>query len=152
MIRSSRSALIAALLATATLSVAWATQPVHQTPHPAQPAAKGQPAMPDSCAAMTKMCDEMMAKQTKSDADLDRLLAAMNSASGSARVDAMAALINELVTRRADDRNDMMHMAPAMQRHMMQHMMASAPADMHETMMQAMDECPMMHDPAAEGH
>jgi hypothetical protein len=148
---SRRTTLIATLLATATLSVAWAAQPGRETYSPGQPMAKDLPATAEGCAAMKGMCDEAMANQKTSDAQLDRLLTTMNDATGQGKVDAMAAVINELVKQRDEGRKHMMHMDAAMKGHMMQHVMASAPADMCEKMKKGMDGCSMMHGPADAG-
>lgn len=141
----------AVLVGTAVLSLGWAAQPGHEAHQADKPAAKGQPAMPEGCASMIKMRDEMMEKQKEANARLDRLLATMNDMSGTAKVEAMAAVINELVEQRADAHKNMMSMDPAMKRHMMKHMMDAAPADMREKMKKGMDECPMMSGPAGKG-
>ncbi len=52
-----------------------------------------QPAAPD----MMKMHEQMMAEMKANDAKLDALVAQMNAASGPARVDAVAAVVTELV-------------------------------------------------------
>lgn len=143
MSRNRRTILAAALLTTTTLSIAWAMQPAHEAPRPVQPAA-GQPAMPADCASMGKMHEEMMAQQKAADARVDALIVAMNNASGPTKIDAMAAVINELVMQRTDTHARMADMQPKMMQHMMQHVMDAAPADMQGTMQVQMDECPMM--------
>jgi hypothetical protein len=81
---------------------------------------------------------------------LDKLVAEMNAAKGSrqvdARVDSMAAVINELVAQRKASRS-MMEAQPAMMGHMMHHMGMQGPKG-------AM-ECPMLKtgnapEPAAD--
>jgi hypothetical protein len=85
-------------------------------------------------------CEAMMQKmQSSSKAMDDRLQALideMNKAKGSARVDRMAAVINELVSQRKQMRGQMMTMMPQMMGHMMQHMLSGG--------MQSMSTCPMM--------
>jgi hypothetical protein len=61
--------------------------PAAQTP--AQP----QPGM----AEMMKMHEQMMAQMKMSDAKLDALVKDMNAATGEAKINAMAAVVNELV-------------------------------------------------------
>lgn len=71
-------------------NVAEATQ---QTP-PAQGATQPQqPSMPD----MMKMHEQMMAEMRAADAKLDALAKDMNDAKGDAKVNAVAAVVNELV-------------------------------------------------------
>jgi hypothetical protein len=50
--------------------------------------------------AMATRCREMMADMKAMDARLDEKLAAVNAAQGEAKVDAMAAVLNELVSQR----------------------------------------------------
>lgn len=140
----------AVLVGTAALSLGWAAQPAHEAHKGEKSAAKEQPTLPECCAAMKKMGTDGMATQKESDVRLDRLLATMNDAPASGKVDAMAAVINELVKQRADGREHMMRMDSAMKEHMMQHVMAAAPADMAEKMKKGMEGCSMMRGPAAE--
>jgi hypothetical protein len=134
-----------------------------QTPPPATtpPAVTEAPAPPmtghhqmDSAekaahqADMTSECQTMMAKKQEMqdkikamDAELDNLVAAMNAAAKSDKVDAMekpmAAVINQLVAEQKACRSMMMEMQPAMVAHMMHHM------EMKQGMDGAM-KCPMM--------
>ncbi len=140
------------LVAAAVLSLGWAAQPSRMGHEADQASAKGQAATPEDCEAMMQMRDDMMEKQKEADARMGRLLATMNDSSGTAKVDAMAATINELVKQRADAHSSLMSMEPAMKRHMMQHMMDAAPADMREKMKACADECPMMGGSAGEDH
>ncbi|MDI1289209.1 MAG: hypothetical protein PSX37_04555 [bacterium] len=142
----------AVLVGTAALSLGWAAQPANEAQKSEKPAAKGQPALAGCCAAMKKMGDEETVTQNQSDASLSRLLVTMNEASGSTKVDAMAAVINELVKQRADTREHMARMDSAMKEHMMQHVMASAPADMGEKMNKSMEGCSMMRGPVGGCH
>lgn len=52
--------------------------------------------MPD----MMKMHEQMMAEMKAEDARLDALVRDMNAATGNARIDAMAAVLNELLQQR----------------------------------------------------
>jgi hypothetical protein len=93
-IRLSRAGLVVlALVLGATrlgFNVAEATQ---QTP-PAQGATQPQPpAMQD----MMKMHEQMMTEMQAGDAKLDALVKDMNDAKGDAKVNAVAAVVNELV-------------------------------------------------------
>jgi hypothetical protein len=71
------------------------------------PAAGAQPDMPG-------MHARMMADMKAADQRLDALVAKMNSASGQAKVDAVAAVVNELVTQRTA-MQEMMASCPMMQ-------------------------------------
>jgi len=64
-----------------------------QSPAAQQPA---QPQQPDM-QAMMKLHEQMMAEMKAGDAKLDALAKDMNSATGEARVTAIAAVVNELV-------------------------------------------------------
>ncbi|MBP1636463.1 MAG: hypothetical protein H6Q10_3037 [Acidobacteria bacterium] len=69
------------------------------------------------------------------DARLDALVQQMNGATGQAKVDATAAVVNELVTQRKAMREGMEGMQAKMMQHMAQHMQAGGAAAM---------KCPMM--------
>ncbi len=90
--------------------------------------------MPD-CAAMMQMHETMQKHMADMDAKLNALVAEMNGAKGSRKVDKMAAVINEMVAQRAEMAETMMKMQPAMMEHMMEHMQSG---------MHAMADCPMM--------
>jgi len=70
------------------------------------------------------MNQQMMEQRQAMDTRLEKLLADMNSATGSAKVSAMAAVINELVHQRSQ----LTHMMMTSQPMMMQMMMASGHA------------------------
>lgn len=91
--------------------------------------------MSEACKTMMAKRDQMMAEMKSMDASLDRKLAAMNAASGSAKVEAMAGVVNELVSERKKMEQNMMTMHADMMQHMAAHMMAGK-----ESMM----NCPMM--------
>jgi hypothetical protein len=93
---------------------------------------------------MQEKCQEMMAKHQEMqqemaamDARLEELVKKMNAAEGEERIDAMAAVINELIEHRRDMHDMMMEMGPGMMGHMMMHM--------HPEMMEDGEMmCPMM--------
>ena len=78
---------------------------------------------------MMAMHEQMMADMKAMDATLDKKVAAMNAAKGSAKVDAVAVVINEMITH---------------QRQMMAKMMS-----MHENMMKGMKG---MDDKSKDAH
>lgn len=66
----------------------------------APPARGGMPNMPPGgMAEMMKMHEQMMAEMKASGAKLDALAKEMNAATGTAKVNAIAAVVNELVTQ-----------------------------------------------------
>ena len=89
-------------------------------------------------------CEAMMRKMQSSSKSMDDrlqpLIDEMNRAKGSAKVDRMAAVINELVSQRKQTRGQMMTMMPQMMGHMMQHMQSG----MMGGISQSMSGCPMM--------
>ena len=96
--------------------------------------------MMEECKAMMAKHEGMKAEMASLDAKLDSLLAAMNAAKGNKKVDATAAVINELATQRKAMRDHMMAMGPQMMQHMMQH----GRMGMMEGMTKSMSACPMM--------
>lgn len=97
--------------------------------------------MKSECQAMMAKKQEMQDKLKAMDAELDKLVAAMNAAAKSDKANAMekpmAAVINQLVAEQKASRSMMMEMQPAMMAHMMRHM----------KMMQGTEgamKCPMM--------
>lgn len=66
-----------------------------QTPPATSSGQQSTPTMQD----MTKMHEQMMAQMQAGDARLDALVKDMNSAKGEAKVDAVAAVVSELVTQ-----------------------------------------------------
>lgn len=117
------------------ISPAVFAQHQHPTPAPAPGAAAAAPAM--NCEAMMH---EMHASSKAMDDRLQQLVAQMNQATGSAKVDRMAAVVNELVTQRKQMREQMMTMMPKMMSHMSQHMQSG----MMQGMAKSMASCPMM--------
>ena len=132
------SVLVAVLGATS----AWAQHP----PSHSSPAAKPmemsvKPAMMDEAmmarhAEMTAKHETMVATTDAMDARLGELVAKMNSATDSRKVDAVAAVVTELIAQRKEMRQSMMGSHQAMMKHMAEHMPAG--------MMASMAECPMM--------
>jgi hypothetical protein len=116
-------------------SPAASAQHQHPAAAPAPTAATDAPAM--NCEAMMQ---EMHASSKAMDDRLQQLVDEMNKAKGSAKVDRVAAVVNELVTQRKQMREQMMTMMPKMMGHMSQHT--------HDGMMQgmatSMEGCPMM--------
>jgi len=102
---------------------------------PAQATAPMQETM--NCEAMMKQMHEQMKTM---DDRLQQLVDEMNKARGSARVDKTAAVVNELVTQRAQMRSHMMGMMPRMMNHMMEHMQSG----MMKGAAKEMKACPMM--------
>lgn len=126
----------------------YAQQTVAQpTPKPGASSASGggmmaghQPMMGEMDESMMARHKEMMAKMDAIDARLDELVEKMNAAKGSRKVDATAAVVDELVSQRKQMRQQMMAMQPEMMRHMMEHMRMG----MTRGMMESMSQCPMM--------
>jgi hypothetical protein len=96
--------------------------------------------MMEECTAMMAKHQGMKAEMASLDARLDSLLADMNAAKGSKKVDATAVVLNELAAQRKAMRDHMMSMGPQMMQHMMQH----GRMGMMEGMMKSMSGCPMM--------
>ncbi len=79
-----------------------------------------QPAMPD-CAAIMQKHKAMQQHMEEMNAKLQTLVDQMNQAKGSARVDRMAAVINEPVAQRALMQKQIMTLQPKKMEHMMGH-------------------------------
>jgi hypothetical protein len=91
--------------------------------------------MDEACREMMAHHQEMMEQMTQMDGRLDQLVADMNAAQGQARVDAIAAVVSEMVVQRRTMRDRMMTMHQRMMGHMMEHM-----GEGHDSM----SACPMM--------
>jgi hypothetical protein len=91
--------------------------------------------MAAKCQAMMADQEKMMAEMKSADQRVDELLTKMNAASGPEKVDATAAVVNELVNQRRAMRDGMMKMQHGMMAHMMEHMQAGK---------DSMAVCPMM--------
>jgi hypothetical protein len=120
--------------------------PMDQMKHEMKPGAM----MPMDCKGRMQGQDAMQTKMKAMDEQLDKLVADMNTARGSKKVDKMAAVIDELVAQRKQMRDQMQTMMPMMMQHMMQHMQSG----MMKGMTDSMSSCPMMNKDAAlaEGH
>lgn len=77
------------------------------------------PAMPPGMAEMMKMHEQMMSEMKATDAKLDALAKGMNTATGNAKVNAVAAVVNELVTQHKAMRAHMDGMGQQMMQMMM---------------------------------
>ena len=119
----------------AAISSAAYAQHQHPGAAPAPAAATDAPSM--NCEAMMQ---EMHASSEAMDGRLQQLLVEVNKAKGSAKIDRMASVINELVTQRKQMREQMMTMVPKMMGHMSQHMQGG----MMQGMASSMEGCPMM--------
>ena len=106
-----------------------------QTPqaphHQATTKAKAPSGMEAKCQAMMAERDKMMADMKAADQRLDDLVATMNTASGTVKATATAAVVTAMVTERRAMREGMM----TMQHDMMEHMQAGK---------DSMATCPMM--------
>lgn len=140
MICRNTTSLIAALMGTV-LSVAWGTQPVQDARQVDNVVAKGFPATPEGCGAMKNMCEAMKVKQKEADSRLERMLATMNAAPASTKVDAMVSVINELVTQRNEQRAQMGQIDVGTRAHLMQHVMACSSTEMGEKLKKSMVGC-----------
>lgn len=120
-----------------------ATQHQHPTEPPKQQT-PGQGTMTTDCQAMMAMHQKMMEHMKTMDANLDMLVQKMNSATGQAKVDATAAVVNELVTQRKSMRDGMEKMQGGMMQHMMEHTQAGGT--------QGMMQCPMMKNMGGMKH
>lgn len=108
--------------------------------------------------AMMAQRQQMMARMRTLDQKLADLVAKMDAARGTKKVDAIAAVVKGLATERSQMRDDMMAMQSRMMGHMMQHMM-SMQGNMMGTMNRgggqagatpSMENCPMMKGLAQE--
>jgi alpha-galactosidase len=152
--------LLVPVLFVAGVALTQTSAAVQQQP-PQQPnAARGQamgPAMMGRMVnegqASTMMAErqQMMANMKALDKTLDDLVAKMNAARGTEKVDAIAAVVKEIVVQRTQMNDRMPMMQARMMGHMMEHMMSMQGGMM--SMMgtrgqmgatQAMADCPVM--------
>lgn len=105
----------------------------------------------DQARSMMAEREKMMATMQAMDQQLDELVAQMNSATGTAKVDAIASVLTALVEQRQTMRSGMMGMQSQMMGHMMQHMMSMQGGMMGTggAGMKGMNmmSCPMMQHP-----
>ena len=92
--------------------------------------------MPDHCLMMMQMQQKIMSTTKAQDSKIKTLMMTMDKATGDRKVQAMAAVINELVTQRASRQEMNAKMQPQMMGHMMEHMQSGDKT--------AMMQCPMM--------
>ena len=119
-----RTLLFVLMLAVLTMPCGlFAQQEQGKTPAPAAQAgtkAESAPAHPMSGGKM-KEHDEMMSRMKEMDARLDAKVAAMDAAKGDQKVEAMAAVIKEMVSQRKEMQEHMMKMHDIKKGHMMEH-------------------------------
>jgi len=147
------------LLATA-ISIVFAIVASGQTSAAGGRAAQSQrsPTVDETHAtAMMAERQQMMASMRAMDQKLNDLVKKMDAARGTDKVDALAAVVKEMVSQRAQMRDRMMAMQDEMMTHMMQHM--SAMGGMMSMMgtrggqagaMQSMNDCPIMKELSKE--
>jgi len=115
--------------------------------------AEGDSSQMDSCKAMMarheQMREQMKQQMAANDAELDRLVAEMDSATGEAQVAATAAVVKELVKQHEARQGMMMERHPMMMGHGMKHE-GMGHGMMHEGMGHGMADCPMMQDMQGE--
>ena len=130
---------LAAVLAT-TGALAQQNQPKLAKPSGGAQSAMMGGNMADQCKQMMAMHNRMMADMKAMDASLEQKVAAMNASKGNARIDAMAAVINEMASQRKQMVAKMTSMQDQMMAHMGEHVAQSGSAAMRQSMAQ----CPMV--------
>ncbi len=129
-----------------------------QTPAPeakAHPAGmKGMPKddMKAECEVMKTKKKEMEEKIQAMDATMDRLIAEMNAAGATAKVDAMAKPMALALTELVGQRKAMHAMKAKMEAEMMRHMMRHMHSGDAKGGMKAMSDCPMMKMDGHQDH
>jgi len=83
---------------------------------------------------------QMMSTMNAADSKLDELVGRMKAARGSARLDAMAAVISELASEQEQAGRQMLAMEPQMMQHMLAHMQSGTMAGT----MKSMQACPLV--------
>lgn len=92
----------------------------------------------EKCRQMMEKREAMRQEMAAMDAKLQELTKRMNAASGQQKVDATAAVVNQLVAQHQAMHRHMEAMGPEMMKHMSEHMAAGGGAKT------SMMECPMM--------
>jgi hypothetical protein len=92
--------------------------------HAAMAQAKPDAGMAAKCQAMMADREKMMTEMKAADQRLDDLVSKMNGAPNMAKADAIAAVVNEMITQRRAMQGVMMKMQHGMMAHMMEHMQA----------------------------
>ena len=100
----------------------------------------GEQDMMKHCQAMAGQHEKLMADMDAMDAELNKGVAAMNAATGAAKVEAVAAVINQLASQRKTMRSNMAQMQSGKMQHMMEHMRSGN----MQAMQKSMAMCPMM--------
>lgn len=122
----------------------------HEQHHPGGPGPQGggpgkMGMMGDKCAMMQKGMDEMESKMRDAHAKLDQLVHDMNTTTGPGKVDAMAAVINEIASQSEEMHRMHTDMMQKMMTHVTEHMMQGmGPQAMQKPEMKEMMMCPMM--------
>ena len=117
-------------------SAAAQNTPQSHSEHQAQAQGGKTAAQGDMMARCQQMMSErhaMMQGMQAMDTKLDDLVADMNKATGSRKVDALARVVTEMAAQRKQMRQEMMQMSDGMRSHMMEHMLSGSAA-----------MCPMM--------
>ncbi len=127
------SMIVAAVGLVAITGLAAQTPPMPQ--HQMTDQMKMSPGMAEKCKAMMAEHDKMTADMKAADQKLDGLVTKMNSASASARPEATAVVVTEIVAQRHTMSAGMMKMQQGMMTHMMEHMAEGK---------DSMAMCPMM--------
>lgn len=139
--RQTTAVLLAVLAAFPLLALAQGETPPHQHDAGMQP---GESMAKMDCETMMERHGEMQERMAAMDAELDRLVAAMRSASGEAKTEATGVVVETLV----EQRKSMHAMMKQHHQGMMQHMMGHMGAGQGMGMMQ----CPMMqHSKPGDG-
>ena len=124
-------------------SAAVQNTPQPHSEHQAQAQGGKTAAQDDMMARCQQMMSErrgMMQRMQAMDKKLDDLLADMNKATDSRKVDAVAKVVTEMAAQRKQMRQDMMQMSDGMMSHMMEHMKSGSAAMC--PMMKGMDSAP----------
>lgn len=144
--KQTRQTLTSALVITIVLAAAAAGGQAQPPAHERPMAMAGPGEMMERCEAMMAERKEMQQEMEAMDQRLQSLLQRAKEAKGAKKVDALTAVVEELVAQRDRMAPMMMERSPAVMSHMMQHMRMG----MMQGMEQAMS-CPMMQtDPSEE--
>lgn len=95
-----------------------------------------RPVAAPHCAAAMQSCDAMLKQLAEMDAKLQGLVDVMNAATGPAKVDRMAAVINELVAQRTVMARQLIDLQLVTVRHMSEHLEIG----------ESIDDCPIIKE------
>jgi|CXWL01.1.fsa_nt_gi hypothetical protein len=146
------TALLAALPALAQESAPPAAAPAHDMQHCKMMGSATADPGGDHASPMMAMHTDAKAKMDAMDAKLSTLVMQMDAAKGTKKVDAMAAVLDELVAQRKAMREMMETMQPMMVRHMVSQMGMGMMRGMMEGMSCADGDCPNMKMGGGDGH